>query len=67
MVNTRDLHSRGQQHQAGRRDKLITNVIVDEPRRDRLAVPKEKLDQDQLNALAGKTMNGCGQLLRTTN
>ncbi len=27
-VTTRDLHSRGQQHQQGRRDKLITNVIV---------------------------------------
>ena len=30
VVNTRDLHSRGQQHQEGRRDKLITNVIVDQ-------------------------------------
>ena len=28
-VNTRDLHSRGQQHQDGRRDKLICNVSVD--------------------------------------
>ena len=27
-VNTRDLHSRGQQHQEGRRDKMITNLIV---------------------------------------
>ena len=26
VVNTRDLHSRGQQHQQGRRDKLITNL-----------------------------------------
>ena len=30
VVNTRDLHSRGQQHQQGRRDKLITNLIVDQ-------------------------------------
>ncbi len=29
VVNTRDLHSRGQQHQEGRRDKLITNVIAE--------------------------------------
>ena len=29
VVNTRDLHSRAQQHQEGARDKLITNVIVD--------------------------------------
>ena len=32
VVNTRDLHSRGQQHQEGRRDKLITNVIVEQSR-----------------------------------
>ena len=56
VVNTRDLHSRGQQHQEGRRDKLITNVIVDNVRRDRLAVGKSDHDQDQLNALASKTL-----------
>lgn len=56
VVNTRDLHSRGQQHQEGRRDKLITNVIVDHVKRDRLAVGRSDLDQDQLNALANKTM-----------
>ena len=33
VVNTRDLHSRGQQHQEGRRDKLITNLVVERPRR----------------------------------
>ena len=38
-VMTRDLHSRGQQHQAGRRDKLITNLLVGAPRRDRLKLP----------------------------
>ena len=47
---------RGQQHQEGRRDKLITNVIVDKVRRDRLAVGSSDFDQDQLNSLAGKTM-----------
>ena len=31
VVNTRDLHSRGQQHQEGRRDKLITNLVVQQP------------------------------------
>jgi glucose-6-phosphate isomerase len=56
VVNTRDLHSRGQQHQEGRRDKLITNVIVDRVRRDRLAVGTSNLDQDQLNELAQKTL-----------
>lgn len=56
VVNTRDLHSRGQQHQEGRRDKLITNVIVDHVRRDRLAVGRSQLNQDELNPLAHKTL-----------
>jgi glucose-6-phosphate isomerase len=56
VVNTRDLHSRGQQHQEGRRDKLITNLIVDHVRRDRLSVGQSEFDQDQLNALADKTL-----------
>lgn len=56
VVNTRDLHSRGQQHQEGRRDKLITNLIVDQVRREPLKVGRSELDQDQLNALADKTL-----------
>lgn len=56
VVNTRDLHSRGQQHQEGRRDKLITNVIVDQPQRQTIAIEKSKFDQDKLNELAGKTL-----------
>jgi glucose-6-phosphate isomerase len=58
VVTTRDLHSRGQQHQDGRRDKLITNLIVGEPRRDRLTLPKLGSyghDQDKLDALVGTT------------
>ncbi len=56
VVNTRDLHSRGQQHQEGRRDKLITNLIVDQVRRDPLSVGTSTYDQDQLNALSSKTL-----------
>ena len=56
VVNTRDLHSRGQQHQQGRRDKLITNLIVDEPQRQVITVERSELDQDKLNELAGKTL-----------
>lgn len=56
VVNTRDLHSRGQQYQQGRRDKLVTNVIVDAPRRDKLPVGSSDLDEDQLNRLADKTL-----------
>ena len=55
VVNTRDLHSRGQQHQQGRRDKLITNLIVDTIRQDPLAIEHSQFDQDQLNSLAAKT------------
>ena len=47
---------RGQQHQEGRRDKLITNVIVEAWRRDPLSIGTSDLDQDQLNALADKTL-----------
>lgn len=56
VVNTRDLHSRGQQHQEGRRDKLITNVIVDHPQRQPLAVGTSELNQDELNKFADKTL-----------
>jgi glucose-6-phosphate isomerase len=56
VVNTRDLHSRGQQHQQGRRDKLITNVIVDSYRRESLQVGESDLDQDDLNKIASKTL-----------
>jgi glucose-6-phosphate isomerase len=55
-ISTRDLHSRGQQHQQGRRDKLITNLIVDRPSRDSLAIERSEFDQDELNKLAGKTL-----------
>jgi glucose-6-phosphate isomerase len=56
IVNTRDLHSRGQQHQEGRRDKLITNLIPQSVRRDRLSIEQSELNQDKLNELAGKTL-----------
>lgn len=55
-VNTRDLHSRAQQHQQGRRDKLFVNVIVDKWRFDALAVGKSEFDQDKLNDIAEKTL-----------
>jgi len=56
VVNTRDLHSRAQQHQEGRRDKLMTNLIVDRWRCDALPVGHSELNQDQLNELADKTL-----------
>lgn len=56
VVNTRDLHSRGQQHQEGKRDKVITNMIVDSHQREALAIGESDLNQDQLNELAHKTL-----------
>lgn len=53
VVNTRDLHSRGQQHQEGRRDKLITNLLPGQPASDPLQVPQRDDDFDQLNRFAG--------------
>ena len=56
VVNTRDLHSRGQQHQEGRRDKLITNLVVEKTHREWIAIEPSEFDQDQLNSLSGKTL-----------
>lgn len=55
-VNTRDLHSRAQQHQEGRRDKLIANLIVDRWRCDALPIGHSDRDQDGLNRRAEKTL-----------
>ena len=56
VVNTRDLHSRGQQHQEGKRDKLITNITIGRGNREPLAVGSSELNQDELNELADKTL-----------
>jgi glucose-6-phosphate isomerase len=55
-VNTRDLHSRAQQHQQGRYDKLLVNVQVDRWRADELTVPRSERDDDGLNDLAGRSV-----------
>jgi len=56
IVNTRDLHSRGQQHQEGKRDKLITNVTIGSGEREPLAIGTNDQDHDDLNRLAEKTL-----------
>ena len=56
VVNTRDLHSRAQQHQEGCRDKFIINLITEKWRQGALVIGKSEYDQDQLNAIAGKTI-----------
>ncbi len=54
VVNTRDLHSRGQQHQQGKGDKLFTNIVVESPAYDVQTVPESNRDEDDLNQIAGK-------------
>lgn len=44
-VCTRELHSRGQQHQQGTRDKVICNVVVREPSRQPVAADPEDGDE----------------------
>ncbi|NOY43224.1 MAG: glucose-6-phosphate isomerase [Planctomycetes bacterium] len=56
IVNTRDLHSRGQQHQEGKRDKVITNVTIGACQREPLAIGRSEHNHDQLNELADKTL-----------
>ena len=55
-VNTRDLHSRHQQHQQGLNDKVFNNVIVDAYRTDPLRVGTSQRNQDSLNDLADRTL-----------
>jgi glucose-6-phosphate isomerase len=54
VVQTRDLHSRGQQHQEGARDKVINNLVVKAPRTSPIAIGMADHNQDELNALSRK-------------
>ena len=54
-VETRDLHSRGQQHQDGQRDKFINNVIVRDARYAPIAIGMADHNQDDLNSLSRRT------------
>ncbi len=56
VLNTRDLHSRAQQLQEGRRDKVVNNVIVDHWRTEPLAVGNSEWNDDGLNELADQTL-----------
>jgi glucose-6-phosphate isomerase len=48
-VQTRDLHSRGQQHQEGTRDKVINNLIVKTPRMQPIMIGMLDGNGDDLN------------------
>jgi glucose-6-phosphate isomerase len=49
MVETRDLHSRGQQNQEGVRDKVINNLVVKAPRYPPIMIGMTDGNQDDLN------------------
>ena len=48
-VGTRDLHSRGQQHQEGTRDKVINNLIVSTPKHQPIMIGMAERNEDDLN------------------
>ena len=55
-VNSRDLHSRAQQHQEGVRDKVMNNVILDSWRCNPLRIGHSQWNDDQLNEIGDKTL-----------
>src|SRR5262249_25092195 len=55
-VLTRDLHSRGQQHQEGTREKVINNLIINAPRSEPLAVGMADHNEDDLNQFSRRTL-----------
>ncbi|HMF14850.1 MAG TPA: glucose-6-phosphate isomerase, partial [Gemmataceae bacterium] len=54
VVCTRDLHSRGQQHQDGTRDKVINNLVVKTPQAVPIPIGMSDHNEDGLNALNRK-------------
>lgn len=54
VVQTRDLHSRGQQHQDGTRDKLINNLVVRQAKHPAVMVGMADRNEDDLNAISRK-------------
>jgi glucose-6-phosphate isomerase len=56
VVNTRDLHSRGQQHQEGKRDKVINNLLMKTPRTAPIVMGMADHNEDELNSLNRKSL-----------
>ena len=56
VVQTRDLHSRGQQHQEGTRDKIINNLWLKTPRTPPILMSMADHNEDELNALNRKSL-----------
>jgi glucose-6-phosphate isomerase len=55
VVQTRDLHSRGQQHQEGTRDKIVNNLFVKATKHPPIQIGMADRNEDDLNALSRKT------------
>lgn len=55
VVQTRDLHTRGQQHHEGPRDKVINSLLVKVPRTPPVTINMADHNEDDLNALNRKT------------
>jgi len=67
-VQTRDLHSRGQQHQQGPRDKVINNLVIKSPRTVPIPIGMADRNEDDLNAMSRKTLSDLmDAALRGTN
>lgn len=55
-VGTRDLHSRGQQHQDGTRDKVINNLVVKAPKHPPMMIGMADNNKDELNQFNRKSV-----------
>jgi glucose-6-phosphate isomerase len=53
-VETRDLHSRGQQHQEGARDKIINNLVLKTAAQPPVMIGMADRNEDELNAYSRK-------------
>jgi glucose-6-phosphate isomerase len=68
VVQTRDLHSRGQQHQEGPRDRVINNLVVKSARTVAIQVQMADHNEDELNGYARKGLpDFMSATLRGTN
>lgn len=55
-VYTRDLHSRGQQHQEGTRDKVINNLVVRQAKHQPIVLGMSDRNEDELNQFSRKAL-----------
>jgi glucose-6-phosphate isomerase len=56
IVQTRDLYTRGQQHQEGPRDRVINNLVLRYPRSVPIAIQMADHNEDDLNGYARKSV-----------